>query len=308
MFIRLYSNNWGLKLLALGLAILLFSVVHSDTDAQRAIFMDVVVLLPPPNSGKMLISEVPSQVKVTLTGSRSKLSSLSRDDFSPVQMDLRDGKSGYFYMDSSEISIGSGVQVMAISPSIVPLTWAVAAEKRLAVHVHVVGGLAKNLSLRGEVDAVPSYASVRGPKHELDDITTVSTEPVSLEGLGAGGHTRRVPLQRLPEHVTYSGEDAVEVRINVVPLVAERTLGRLPVAAVGEGRASVRPPRVDVALRGPEDVMNRLSVDQIVPYVEFAKMPGPATSSYEVRLRGAPEGVEVVRIVPPSVLVRTEGK
>ena len=308
MFVRSYSDNRGLKLLAIGLSILLFSVVHSDTDAQRAIFLDVVVLLPPPSSGKMLVSEVPAQVKVTLTGSRSKLSSLSRDDFSPVQIDLRDAKAGDYAMDMSAITVGSGVHVTAISPAAVPLTWAVAAEKRVRVDLQIATALDKDVSLHGEIELTPAFVSIRGPQDRLERLNTVSTEPISLAGLRVGSHTRRVALEPLPERVSYVGDQAVELRLQIVPLVVERTYARLEIAAIGEGRASIRPNRVSVVLRGPEDLMTEIAAEHIVPFVEMARGGGSATTSSEVRLRGVPDGVEVVRIMPPSVIVRVEGK
>jgi YbbR domain-containing protein len=308
MFARSYSDNRGLKLLAIGLSILLFSVVHSDTDAQRAIFLDVVVLLPPPSSGKMLVSEVPAQVKVTLTGSRSKLSSLSRDDFSPVQMDLRDAKDDDYAMDLGAITVGSGVHVSAISPAVVPLAWAVAAETRVRVDLQIGTALDKDVSLQGEIELTPAFVSIRGPQDRLERFNTVSTDPISLAGLRVGSHTRRVALEPLPERVSYVDDQMVEIRLQVVPLVVERTYARLEVSAIGEGRASIRPNRVSVVLRGPEGLMTEIAAEHIVPIVEMAQGGGSETTSAEVRLRGVPEGVEVVRIMPSSVIVRVEGK
>ena len=70
-FVSAFTENVPLKLLSLALSVLLFSIVHSDQDGQRSIFVDVVALLPPPGSQKMLISDIPHQVKVTLRGSNS---------------------------------------------------------------------------------------------------------------------------------------------------------------------------------------------------------------------------------------------
>src|SRR5690349_4791120 len=123
---RAFTENVGLKLLALALSLMLFSLVHSDVDAQRSIVLDVVALLPPPSSGKMLISDLPAQVKVTLRGSRSRLSTLARGELAPIQMDLRDASSGYYYLDPRQVDLGSNVRVLEITPSMVPLTWAVA--------------------------------------------------------------------------------------------------------------------------------------------------------------------------------------
>lgn len=305
---RLITDNIGLKLLALGASVLLFSLVHSDVDAQRSIFLDVVALLPPPSSGKLLISELPAQVKVTLRGSRSRLSSLSRDELSPIQMDLRDAATTPYYLDPRAIEVGSNVQVIEITPSIVPLTWATAGERRVPVQVQLEGELDKKLSLRGDVEVDAAYITLRGPEQALKSLNTVSTEPVSLVGLGLGEHRRRVPLEPLPEHVAYVEDTAVEVRLQVEPAVAERTLRHLEIAALGEGSVALRPDHVEVTLRGPQALIEALDPDVIVPYVTLDSMAAIGTHAADVQLRGVPAGVTVVRILPPSTLVWLKGK
>jgi YbbR domain-containing protein len=309
-FSRLVTDNFGLKLLSLAASVLLFSLVHSDVDAQRSIFLDVIALLPPTGSGKMLISELPAQVKVTLRGSRSRLSALSRDELSPIQMDLRGANTQPYYVFAPRtIPVGSAVQVAEITPSIVPLTWAVAGERRVPVHVQLEGELDKTLNLRGdELDADPAYVTLRGPEHALKALNTVSTEPVSLLGLGLGEHRRRVPLEPLPEHVAYVEDTAVEVRVLIEPAMSERTLRRLEVAAIGEGNVALRPNHVEVTLRGPQNLIGELEPDVIVPYVELDPAAAAGTHSADVKLRGVPAGVTVVRILPPSTLVWFKGK
>jgi YbbR domain-containing protein len=305
---RFITDNLGLKLIALGLALMLFSLVHSDVDAQRSMYLDVVALLPPPGSGKMLISELPAQVKVTLRGSRSRLSSLSRDQLPPLQMDLRAANSGNYYLDPHGIDVGTNVQVIEISPAMVPLTWAVAAERRASVQVELQGELDKRRMLGGEAKAAPAEVTLRGPEQRLRGINTVSTEPVFLDGLGIGSHRRRVPLMPLPEHVIYAEDTTVEVTVVVVPVVAERTFKGLEVATVGGERVAARPAHVAVTLRGSRDLLDDLEPELVVPYVEVAPAAAPATRAYEVKLRGIPAGIEIVRVLPPSVLVWSKGK
>lgn len=302
------TDNLGLKATALGLSLLLFYLVHSDVDAQRSVDIDVVALLPPPKSGKMLISELPAQVKVTLRGSRSKLSSLSRDDLSPIQLDLRDASSGRYYLEAGAIDVGSNVQVVEMSPSVIPLTWATAAEKRVPVEAQYEGDLERRLQIAGQPEIEPSYATLRGPEEMLERMTVVSTEPISLVHLDTGMHIRRVPLEPLPDHISYVEDTAVEVRLQIAPATGEQNFKELEVAALGDAKVALRPSHVAVTLRGPEEALEELDSDALVPYVELDPAQSSGTASYDVRLRGVPDGFEVLRIVPSSVIAQVKGK
>lgn len=301
---RLVTTNLGLKLLALGLSLLLFSLVHSDVDAQRSMFIDVVALLPPPDAGRMLVSELPTQVKVTLRGSRSRLSDLTRDSFSPIQLDLREGTNGYYYFRPDEVDVAGGVHVVEIEPATVPLTWAPTGRKQLAVHPRIDGKLEEQHRLGAAATVKPSTVFVRGPKAVLEELTTVSTEAISLDGLAVGPHVRRVALAPLPKLVTYEGDAFVEVQLDVEPIVAERVLRRLEVAVLGASAAALRPDRVSVTVRGPQEALNELDPEQIVPYIELEDATN-TLSPHDIKLRGVPDALEVLRVVPSSVLARS---
>jgi YbbR domain-containing protein len=308
LWVRVVTDNFGLKLTALVLSLLLFYLVHSDVDAQRAIYVDVVALLPPPGSGKTLISELPAQVKVTLRGSRSKLSSLSRDELGPIQLDLREAGDGPYYIDASLVDAGSNVQVVEISPSSVQLTWAVEVEKRVPIEVVLEGKPAKGYDLSGNVQVEPSFITLRGPEELLAAIKSVPTETLSLARFELGTHKRRVALDPPPDHVSYIENTAVEVSFSVALAVAEQTFRRLEVAAVGEGGAELRPDRVSVTVRGPHELLDQLDAEALVPYVELDPAHAAGTRAYDVQLRGVPEGIATLTILPPSVLVRPKGK
>jgi len=305
--VRVLTNNAGLKLMALALAVVLFAVVHGDVDAQRSIYADVVALLPPREAGKMLMSELPTQVKVTVRGSRSKLSELSRDDIGPIQIDLRDGISGYHYIEASQVSVGSGIRVTDISPSMLTLSWADTAEKRVPIEAQLQGALGKRLQL-GPVELSPAHVTLRGPVTALARLSTVSTEPVSLLGMAAGRQARRVALEPLPRFVSYVEDSSVEAVVSVLPIVAERTLRRQEVAAIGEAHVTLRPDQVALRLAGPEEVLEDLDPRAVVPFVDLGALQATGTRPFAVQVRGLPAGVEIKEIVPDSVLVTPKAK
>ena len=71
--VRLFvTENIGLKASALGIAILMFSLVHGAEDMERNIYVDVVVRPPPDAKDMILVTETPDRVRVRLKGSRAR--------------------------------------------------------------------------------------------------------------------------------------------------------------------------------------------------------------------------------------------
>ena len=302
---RLFIENYPLKLLSLGFAIALFSLVHSDQDAQRSMYVDVVALLPPQASGKILVSPLPARVKVTLRGSRARLAALGHDDFTPVQMDLRDAGRQHHYFDTSAVSVTGPFRVVAIEPASVQLTWRVRADKVLPVEAKLTGTPAAGYTVRKPVGITPAHVTVSGPKEELELLGALATEDINVEGLEAGVHERRVRLMTLPGHVSFAAEGTVSVRVEIDARMTERTFAGLEVAVIGPGDVVLRPPTAQVTLRGPAPLLAQLTQDQVVPFVEpGSNAASGSVESLEVKLRGLPEPCTLVRVVPSSVVVR----
>lgn len=301
----LLLDNYGLKLLSLAFAIALFSLVRSEEDAQRSVYMDVVAVLPPKNSDKILVSPLPARVKVTLRGSRSRLGALERDDLTPLQMDLRDPGKQFYYFDPSSIGITGPFSVVAIEPASVQLTWRVRAERSLPVEAKLVGAPASGYAVRKPVAVEPKTVNIAGPREEVELMTALQTEDINVEGLSAGLHDRRARLVPLPGNLAYVAQNMVQTRIEIVPEIAERSFPGLEVAVIGPGDVSLRPAVVEVTLRGPAPVLAALVPEQVVPVVT----PNPnanlsTVEPLEVKVRGLPEACSIVRIMPSSVLAR----
>lgn len=300
----LLLDNYGLKLLSLSFAIALFSLVRSEEDAQRSIYVDVVALLPPKNSDKVLVSPLPARVKVTLRGSRSRLAALDRNDVTPVQMDLRDPGKQFYYFDPSSVGVSGPFAVVAIEPASVQLTWRVRAERSLQVEARLVGSPASGYMVRRPVTVTPKTVKVAGPREEVELVNMLQTEEINVEGLSAGVHERRVRLPPLPGNLAYVAQNTVSTRIEIVPEVTERTFPGLEVAVIGPADAVLRPSVVQVTLRGPAPILAALDAEQVVPVVTVSGTAAGGVESLEVKVRGLPESCSIVRITPSSVLAR----
>ena len=77
--IRLFfTENLGLKASALGIAILMFSLVHGAEDMERNVYVGVVVRPPADAEDMILVTETPDRVRVRLKGSRARLNAMIR--------------------------------------------------------------------------------------------------------------------------------------------------------------------------------------------------------------------------------------
>jgi YbbR domain-containing protein len=299
-----FTENLGLKIFSLASSVLLFSIVHSDVDAQRSLFVDVVALLPPPDSDHMLVSEIPDRVRVTLRGSRSRISELSRDDLPPLQIDLTDSTRGLYYFDPSAMELGGNVQVVEVVPSTLTLQWARTVEKEVKLVPRLVGEPPSGYSVREPVKVNPETVTLRGPEHTLDGINSVQTDIIALDRLPTGEQKLDVLLQPLPEHVSVLESVSPQVDVVIERVITERKLRRLDVAIVGAEDATMRPRRVSITVRGPVDVVAELEPEQLVPYVEVTADPTQVgMRPVDVKVRGVPEGVEVTEVAPSTVLV-----
>jgi YbbR-like protein len=302
---RIALENYPLKLLSLGLAIALFSIVHSDQDAQRSMFLDVVALLPPRSADRVLVSSLPAQVKVTLRGSRSRIAALQHDDFAPVQMDLREtGRQSYDF-DATAIDVSGPVQVVEIEPRSVPLVWRTRAVRMVPVRVKLRGSPEEGLAIKKPMLVTPAMVQISGPSEEIERIAEVFTEDVNIDNMSEGTHERRAKLEPPQGHIGYLEQDTVSIQLDAVADQGERTFRHLDVAVLGPGAAQLRPAAVSVTLHGPLRALSELEPEQVVPYVELpSAVSGTGVEVLDVKLRGVPEAFTASRITPNSVIAK----
>jgi hypothetical protein len=298
---RMVLENLGLKLFSLVVSIALFTVVHGSEAGQRSLEVPIVATLPPESSGKILVGELPDKVRVTLSGSRSVVNSINRVD--AVQIDLTAAPRFYSF-EPGLFDLPAGIDVQA-SPGSLSLEWEQRLERKLPVRVQLAGLPEASLELIGKPIVTPNRVLVKGARSSVESLQELPTEPLSLNGLGAGTHRIRVPLLSLPRHVAVANTPEVSVELTLELKREQRRLRRLTVAALGiTGPATIRPPHVDVIVAAPERTLDELDPEHVVPVVEFPADQGDGPLSLPVTLRGIDDNVRLVRIEPSEVLVK----
>lgn len=303
----LFIDNLGLKVTSLVIAMAIFWLVRGSEEAQRSVFVDVVAVTPPDSAERMLTSDLPAKVRLTLRGSRSLLNTLRADSIPPVQVDLSNNSSDLYYFESEAFELPGGMEVLQVAPPTIPLTWADRGRRSVPVAAQLTGQPEAGLMIVS-TSVSPESLMLRGPAPQLSGFDQVLSSAINLATLPVGRHERRVPIAPLPAYMEVEGtrsrdEVFVTVTIEIAQEIAERTFSRAEVAALGNVR-ELRPSRVRLIVRGAPTLVAAMEPSSVVPYVEASQLdPAAGAQSLPVRVRGLPRGVELVRVEPEEVLV-----
>jgi len=173
---------WGLRLLALSIAIALWFVLSfekRETRSEKLIEASVSYIRP---EGVVILDPV-QRVEVMLSGPQDQVNRVSTGDVG-VQVDLRDVPPGPAKIDLSAdnvVSLPQGLRVDRIRPSVLELTLDPQISRRLPVEPQFVGEPAAGATM-GDVTVIPPEVTVTGPKSQLTSLESVQTAPVTLDG------------------------------------------------------------------------------------------------------------------------------
>lgn len=296
-------ENWGLKILSLAFAVLLWMFVVGENRSEVSLSLPLELTRVP--AEMVIVSRVPESIRVRLNGPRSLLAGINPNQL-VVRLDLdgiQPGISGFEILPS-RLNLPRGVEVTYISPSVITLEADVKTRKVVPVRPRLRGTPAEGFEVAG-VRADPPEVEVEGAERAVRQLREVPTELVDVTGLD-GSVTRPVDLAFPDPSLRAVTRRTVRVEATIAEMRAEREFIQVPVALPMGGVRAV-PPAVDVRVEGTLRAVSRLSVRDLVVAVEpFGVEPPPglvrvvASGPAGIRVVGAePNGVQVVRVPPP---------
>jgi len=149
----------------------------------------------------------------------------------------------------------------------------------------------------------PAYITIVGLPEVLAEIRSVTTEPLSIDGL-TGDETFERELQ-LPDGVSLGdGEPStVTVTATIGPSVSSRTFV-VGVVCEGAGTNACLPglDQLTITLSGAGGALSALSAADVTPTLDASGL-APGTYSLTPVVTGLPEGIELLAISPGTVAV-----
>jgi hypothetical protein len=306
-----FFDNLGLKILSLLVALGFYAFIHGAENAQRTFRVSVVSVMPAESANRQIMTQVPTEVAVTLRGSRTNLDDLRADDLGSLQLDLQSGRDNRIDLDPSMFHVPPGLTVEQIYPQSIELRWDDVVDRQIPIQIARTGDPAPGFSVKGTPRVEPQVVSARGPRTVVDVMQFARAAPFDVTGLTEGSHRRPLALDKPPKLVTYDVENVVAT-VDIARELITKRFEKMKVEVVGVARATTQPAVVSVEIKGtPEDV-NRLYSEMIIPRVEpkaaglDITQPGSALLDVLVELPSPKvEGQAAkVEVVPNKVLVK----
>lgn len=291
------GSNFGLKVLALIIALGLWLAGHRDTE--RAIEVPVEFRNIPQDL--MVMDNRIDYVVLRLMGPRTLVSTLDSQTLK-LSLDLGGAKSGSasFPLGADDFNVPRGVAIGRITPPVIHLRLEPVVKRTLPVTVRLSGKPAAGYMI-GETSANPRAVSVQGPAEEVKRLSTIDTISVDVED-SRNTIKRKVRLTTDGKPLTIS-PDQVEVAVNVEEQQIVRDFERVEVQAKNfKGAYTVSPQSVKLRLAGPKSIVEKLDLTAENAYLD---LHGRSAGDHNLELSfNLPSEVRVIEQRPQRVRVR----
>lgn len=302
----LLTDDLGLKVLSLLIAAIVWAWVQGDEVVEARTRAQIHYVWP---KGLVAARELPSTLVVTVSGPQGVARSIQRDALS-VTVDLSDESAGSTSVDFTELELlglPSAVSVVQLSPPAIDIELDRAVTRELSVTPTVIGDPAEGWVV-ARVEVQPSEVEVVGPQGRMRTLAELATDVVEI----SGSREDRVvevglALKQAGVSLAEGAPERVKVRIDVEPVMVERTFEDVPVLVRAAGWKA-EPTSIRVTLKGPQESIGSIAAGSVSVLLhppddardgraELSWKVGE-TDQVEVRHDGPAEGIEVARLEP----------
>ncbi len=299
-------HNKGTKITSLFLAVVTWYAIQSVINYE-AVITDVPLTIRVDPGWAVLDSSV-NTVDVRFRGSQEDIRYLSRDDVR-VEADIRGQpfKSSYTVgLKLRDVKAPGAARAVSIQPGDITLRLDREGEKQVVVKADLQNIPSEDYEVESVV-CTPASVILYGPQMRLNEIVSVSTAPIDLEGRSKS--FRKQNLAVLPPSEAWTARIApanVQVDVKMVERSATREFRDVPVGVMVQPgprpRLEVQPASVTVVLKGRAELLNNLKENDVRAYADCAEMKAGATVELPVNVHLVP-GLSTVSVDPPTVKV-----
>lgn len=262
LFRRIFLEDWGTKLIALGISLALWLGV-TGLRAPTTVRLKNVTLNARASNDMEITNTPVQEVDVVITGDRRLIDRLNTRDLI-VSADLTDVKPGdriiQLTPETVRLELPNGLKVDEIQPNKIAIRIEKVEEREIDVKPDLEGNLPEGLEIYG-VSVVPSKVRVRGAESFIESLDFISTEPINLDNKKESFGISQIGLNIVNPKITLL-DAIVEVNIRV----GEKRLERVFTVKI-RSEAQAQSKNASVVLFGARSVIEKLRADEM--YIEI---------------------------------------
>jgi YbbR domain-containing protein len=257
--IKSATDNVGLKVMSLGLAISIWALLQSEQVVEQRTRVRVRYTWP---EDLVRVDEVPRWVSITVSGPQGRVRAIERRNLS-MRVDLSDAEKGVSTIDYSERQVKGlpdNLKVTQTTPPMAEVELDAKIRQTVRVRPSVIGEPAEGWK-RGTISVEPSSVEIEGPESLLKELSDVSTDIVNISGRTESIEAA-VGIKTGTSTLNPTVETPVTVRVAVEALVDNRTFTEVPVM-VDNGWTAEPAVAEFVTVHGPVREINDLKAERV---------------------------------------------
>lgn len=256
IFRRVFLEDWGTKLIALGISFALWLGV-TGLRAPTTVRLKNVTLNTRISNDMEMTNTPTQEVDIVVTGDKRNIDRLTARDL-VISVDLTDVKSGDRIVQLSpetvNLELPSGVKLDEIQPNKIAIKLEKVEEKEVEVKVETEGNVAEGFEVYG-VTVLPTKVRVRGAESFVKSLDSVSTEKINIENLKDNHFARQIGLNLVNPKLTL-----LNTIVDVSFRIGEKRLERMFVVPVNTEAGTKN---VSIVLLGGRSVLEKLRSEDL---------------------------------------------
>ncbi|MBN2641799.1 MAG: hypothetical protein JXR78_09110 [Victivallales bacterium] len=304
-------NDFVRKFISLFFACLVyFTVSFKVGDVLNVQNVPVSVVVPP---GLVDRDTEVKRVRVTLRGSKRALSSITASDVR-IRLDVQQERFTPSMPYNIKINVGDirtpvGTRAVSVTPEYLTLNIEEQDTREIPVQARFDSMKKLPVDLKvGKVKLSPPMVAITGPKSMLENIESVPTVPIPLDGSTIESFEYNVKLASLPGARTVPGE--VKAEVEIVREFINRTFKSVPIRMMGSTNIQglkvelLTSPHAEVILSGARSELLAFKPDNIRPYVDISGFDKPGTYMVDLNCWVDDQSMKIVNVYPAQVQIK----
>ena len=207
------GRNIGPKLLAVGIAVLLWGLVRSQPKVETVLEARINYVNVPPELE--FNPDQADQVTIVVRGSRGRVEELRRRG-AAVQIDFAgvdQASEQTFDVTGASLDLPDGLHLVRAVPSQLRLSLEKQGRREVPVQPIFVGAAADSRAV-SSFHVEPPRLTVVGPERRVALLTQVTTDPIAITGL-VGTHTVSTTAYLPDPYLRFDGDASVTVEVHM---------------------------------------------------------------------------------------------